>query len=108
MKFGWILLGSILSTVVFLGIELARDDLRLAMVVQLLIIVLVREHLSAQWWYRAFFLTWLGVTFLITNGVQLTLGMGSSAALVTFGPCFLLMALYDVTRHFSTLKTAKR
>src|SRR5215469_2596629 len=102
MRFAWILLGSILSTIVLFGIGFENDDLRLAMVVQLLIIVLVREHLSAQWWYRPFFLTWLGVTFLVANWLQLTFDRGSSPALVTFGPGFLIIALHEVVRQYST------
>ena len=71
-----------------------------------LAIVLVREHLSVVWWYRPFFLTWLGTTFLIADWLLVPSRQGSESqsALVTFGPAFLIIALYDVIRHRFTWK----
>jgi hypothetical protein len=99
MRFAWVLLGSLLCTTILLGLELRRDDMRLAFVLILLIIVLVREHLSLAWWYRPFFIAWLGVTFLIANWLQVRWGKGSEAVLLAFGLGFLIMALYAVIRH---------
>jgi hypothetical protein len=106
MRFAWVLLGSILCTTILLGLELSRGDTRLAFVLIVLIIVLVREHLSVAWWYRPFFLTWLGATFLVANWLQLRWGDSSEPALVTFGPAFLIMALYEVVRHRFTRRHA--
>ena len=107
MRFAWVLFGSILCTTLLLGLELSHDDMRLAFVLILLIIVLVREHLPVVWWYRPFFLTWLGATFLIANWLQVRWGKGSVAALVTFGPAFLIIALYQIIRHRLKLGTAQ-
>ena len=106
MKFAWVLLGSILCTTILLGLELSHGDMRLAFVSILLIIVLVREHLSVVWWYRPFFLTWLGTTFLIADWLLVPSRQSSESqsALVTFGPAFLIIALYDVIRHRFTWK----
>lgn len=98
MRFGWVLLGSILSTTILFGVMLEHDDMRLAFVLLLLIIVLVREHFSLQWWYRPFFTAWLGATFLVANWLQVSWGQGSEPAFVTFGPGFLIIAAYDVIR----------
>ena len=108
MRFVWVLFGSVLSTAILFGFEASHDDLRLAFVLLLLVIVLLREHLLGTWWYRSFFLTWLGTTFLAANWLQVRAGRGSVAAFVTFGPGFLIIALYEIIRHRSTLRTAKR
>ena len=108
MRFAWVLLGSILCTTILFGVMLEHDDMRLAFVLLLLIIVLVREHFSLAWWYRPFFTAWLGVTFLAANWLQARWGQGSEPAFVTFGPGFLIMALYDVIRHrFSEISDSK-
>ena len=104
MRFAWVLLGSILCTTILLSLELAHDDTRLAYVSILLIIVLVREQLSVRWWYRPFFLAWLGTSFLVADWVLDSSARRSESALVTFGPAFLIMALYEVIRHRVTLK----
>ena len=108
MRFVWVLFGSVLSTAILFGFEVSHDDLRLAFVLLLLIIVLLREHLSVTWWYRSCFLTWLGITFLAANWLQVRAGRGSEAVFVTFGPVFLIIALYEIIWHRSTLQTAKR
>ena len=102
MKFAWLILGSILCTTVLLGLELSHDDMRLAAVIILLVIVLIREHLRAVWWYMPFFASWLGTSFLITNWVHLREGGQSIAALATFGPGFLIIAACQIIRHLFT------
>ena len=104
MRFGWVMLGSILCTTILLGLELSHDDTRLAYVSILLIIVLVREQFSVTWWYRPFFLAWLGTSFLVADWLLDSSARRSEAPLVTFGPAFLIMALYGVIRHRLTLK----
>jgi hypothetical protein len=104
MRFAWVLLGSILCTTILLSLELSHDDTRLAYLSIPLIIVLIREQLSVTWWYRPFFLAWLGTSFLVADLLLDSLARRSKAPLVTFGPGFLIMALYEVIRHRRTLK----
>ena len=104
MRFAWVLLGSILCTTILLGVELSHDDMTLAFVSILLIIVLVKEHFSVAWWYRPFFLTWLGSTFLVAGRLLIPSQRSAAPALVTFGPAFLIFALYEVIRHRSAWK----
>jgi hypothetical protein len=99
MKVAWVLLGSIVCTIVLLGLELSHDDMRLAFVIVLLVNVLIREHFRAVWWYRPFFLAWLGTNFLIANWLQIRGGGHSEAALVTFAPFFLVLAAYEIIRR---------
>ena len=101
MELAWILLGSSLCTTFLLYIEMSHRDTLMGSMFTLLIIVLVREHLAAKWWYTAFFEAWLGATFLLANWVRISRGRDSVSAYVTFGPGFLLMALFQIVRHFS-------
>jgi|SRR5215472_12072126 len=101
MRLAWILLGSSLCTTVLLYIEMSRRDTLMGIVFTLLIIVLVREHLSARWWYSAFFEAWLGATFFLANWLRISSGRDSVSAYAIFGPGFLLMALFQIVRHFA-------
>jgi hypothetical protein len=107
MRFTWVLLGSILCTTITLGLELVHDDKRLAWVLTLLIVVLVKEHLSVAWWYGPFFTGWLGATYLIANWLEVRWGRGSDPAFASFGPGFLIMAFYEVVRYRLTWKQSK-
>ena len=101
MGLAWILLGSSLCTTVLLYIEMSHRDTLIATTFTLLVIVLVKQHLCTSWWYPAFFEAWLGATFLLANRVRISEGRDSVPAYATFGPGFLLIALFQILRHFS-------
>jgi hypothetical protein len=84
---------------VTIGSVLAHDDLRLAMVVILLVIVLVKEYFSDIWYYRPAFLAWLGSCFLIANWLVLNQGGKSEPVFVSFGPGFVIISAIEAIKH---------
>lgn len=103
------ILGSILCTVALLGSVLYRQNLTQAFVVTMLVCLLVGEFLNSVWWYRVFFVAWLGTSFLLTNWLIVNEGGRSVPAFVTFGPGFLIIAAYELIKHRSRMhRSAKR
>ena len=61
--------------------------------------LIFREKAAWPSWFQGFSLILLGTTFLLGNTWLVLHGRNSSPALITFGPAFLLIALYSFVRQ---------
>ncbi|HYA23318.1 MAG TPA: hypothetical protein VEF05_04105 [Terriglobales bacterium] len=62
----------------------------------------LRERAAWPTWFQNFSLALLGTCFLLGDGWLVLHGMNSSPALITFGPGFLLFALYSFIKQRAT------
>jgi hypothetical protein len=104
LKFAGVLFASILYTIALLASVLFRHSLTPAFILILLVCLLERRYLGGIWWHRMFFGAWLGASFILTNWLVLSEGGRSEPAFVTFGPVFLIIAAYELIKHYSAVR----